>query len=95
MQKADPLRSVTKEHQEKKTSNCSIGRSITPAGRRTLHQRRLTPFEPDKVSSKVYLNCFYFLFMISFRICIGILMYTWLLLGLLSLELHIFLSVII
>uniref|UniRef100_A0A8C3DPS5 Centromere protein J C-terminal domain-containing protein n=1 Tax=Corvus moneduloides TaxID=1196302 RepID=A0A8C3DPS5_CORMO len=49
VQKADPLRSVTKEHQEKKSSNCSIGRSTTPTGRRTPHQGRLTPFEPDKV----------------------------------------------
>ncbi|KAM4785523.1 uncharacterized protein ACIQIH_004420 [Cyanocitta cristata] len=49
VQKADPLRSVTKEHQEKKPSDCSIGRSTTPTGRRTPHQGRLTPFEPDKV----------------------------------------------
>lgn len=50
MQRADPLRSVTKEHQEKNPSNCSLGRSRTPTGRRTPHQGRLTPFEPEKVS---------------------------------------------
>ncbi|XP_051471242.1 centromere protein J-like [Apus apus] len=47
--RADPLRSMTKEHQEKKPSNCSVGRSTTPTGRRTPHQGRLTPFEPEKV----------------------------------------------
>ncbi|XP_061234568.1 centromere protein J-like [Neopsephotus bourkii] len=45
----DPLRSMTKEHQEKKPSNCSFGRSTTPTGRKTHHQGRLTPFEPEKV----------------------------------------------
>ncbi|XP_054676190.1 uncharacterized protein LOC129204357 isoform X2 [Grus americana] len=49
MQRDDPLRSVTKEHQEKKPSNCSFGRSTTPTGRRTPHQGRLTPFESEKV----------------------------------------------
>ncbi|XP_030355547.1 uncharacterized protein LOC115613768 [Strigops habroptila] len=45
----DPLRLMTKEHQEKKPSNCPFGRSTTPTGRRTPHQGRLTPFEPEKV----------------------------------------------
>ncbi|XP_055570863.1 centromere protein J-like [Falco cherrug] len=49
VQRADPLQSVTKEHQEKKPSNCSLGRSSTPTGRRTPHQGRLTPLEPEKV----------------------------------------------
>ncbi|XP_053918306.1 centromere protein J-like [Cuculus canorus] len=49
VQKADPLRSVTKEHQEKKPSNCSLGRSTTLTGRRTPRQGRLTPFEPEKL----------------------------------------------
>lgn len=35
-----------------KRENCSIGRTTTPAGRRTLHQGRLTPFEPDKASQQ-------------------------------------------
>ncbi|XP_039235499.1 centromere protein J-like [Pipra filicauda] len=48
VQRAHPLRSVTKEHQEKKPSNCSIDRS-TPTGRRTLNQGKLTPLEPEKV----------------------------------------------
>ncbi|XP_054053193.1 centromere protein J-like isoform X1 [Rissa tridactyla] len=49
VQRADPLRLVTKEHHEKKPSNCSLGRSTTPTGKRTPHQGRLTPFEPQKV----------------------------------------------
>ncbi|XP_057262926.1 centromere protein J-like [Pezoporus wallicus] len=49
VQRDDPLRSMTKEHQEKKPSNCSFGRSTTPTGRKTHHQGRLTPFEPEKV----------------------------------------------
>ncbi|XP_026701691.1 T-complex protein 10A homolog [Athene cunicularia] len=49
VQRADPLRLVTKEHQEKKISNSSLGRSTTPTGRRTPHQGRLTPFEPEEV----------------------------------------------
>ncbi|XP_033916656.1 centromere protein J-like [Melopsittacus undulatus] len=48
VQRDDPLRSMTKEHQEKKPSNCSFGRSTTPTGRKTPHQGRLTPFEPEK-----------------------------------------------
>ncbi|XP_017932839.2 centromere protein J-like [Manacus vitellinus] len=48
VQRAHPLRSVTKEHQEKKPSNCSIDRS-TPTSRRTLNQGKLTPLEPEKV----------------------------------------------
>ncbi|KAJ7411562.1 centromere protein J-like protein [Willisornis vidua] len=48
VQRDHPLRSVTKEYQEKKPSNCFTSRS-TPTGRRTLHQGRLTPFEPEKV----------------------------------------------
>ncbi|XP_035745524.1 centromere protein J-like [Egretta garzetta] len=43
------LRSVTKEHHKNKPSNCSLGRSTTPTGRRTPHQGRLMPFEPEKV----------------------------------------------
>uniref|UniRef100_A0A8C2SUF4 Uncharacterized LOC107311474 n=1 Tax=Coturnix japonica TaxID=93934 RepID=A0A8C2SUF4_COTJA len=49
VQKADPLRMVTKEHQEKKTSRCSLGRSTTPTGRTTPHQGRVTPFELEEV----------------------------------------------
>ncbi|XP_072188305.1 uncharacterized protein [Excalfactoria chinensis] len=49
VQKADPLRMVTKEQQEKKTSRCSLGRSTTPTGRTTLHQGSVTPFELEEV----------------------------------------------
>ncbi|XP_019468399.1 T-complex protein 10A homolog 2 isoform X2 [Meleagris gallopavo] len=49
VQKADPLRLVTKEHQEKKPSHCTLGRSTTPTGRRTPHQGRVTPFESEEV----------------------------------------------
>ncbi|XP_021245995.1 uncharacterized protein LOC110395657 isoform X2 [Numida meleagris] len=48
-QKADPLRLVTKEHQDKKPSHCSLGRSTTPTGRTTPHQGRVTPFESEKI----------------------------------------------
>ncbi|KAM6407375.1 uncharacterized protein J5M81_003592 [Pluvialis apricaria] len=48
VQRADSVRLVTKEHHEKKPSNCSLARSTTPTGRRTPHQGRLTPFEPEK-----------------------------------------------
>uniref|UniRef100_A0A8V0XNM4 Centromere protein J C-terminal domain-containing protein n=1 Tax=Gallus gallus TaxID=9031 RepID=A0A8V0XNM4_CHICK len=49
VRKADPLRLITKEHQEKKTSHCSLGRSTTPTGRTTPHQGRVTPFESEEV----------------------------------------------
>ncbi|XP_042652057.1 uncharacterized protein LOC116962626 [Tyto alba] len=48
VQRADSLRLLTKGHQEKKISNCSLGRSTTPTGR-IPHQGRLTPFEPEVV----------------------------------------------
>ncbi|XP_013801573.1 centromere protein J-like [Apteryx mantelli] len=50
VQRTEYLRSVTKEHQEKKSSNCFLSRSTTPTGRRTPHQERVTPFEPEKVA---------------------------------------------
>ncbi|OPJ72814.1 centromere protein J [Patagioenas fasciata monilis] len=56
VQKTDPSRLVTKEHQEKKPSNCSLGRSTTPIGRRMPHQGRLTPFEPEKVVHQLSLT---------------------------------------
>ncbi|XP_064365407.1 LOW QUALITY PROTEIN: centromere protein J-like [Dromaius novaehollandiae] len=49
-QRTECLRSVTKEHQEKKSSNCFLSRSTTPTGRRTPHQGRVTPFEPEEVA---------------------------------------------
>ncbi|KAM9563200.1 uncharacterized protein ACIB01_006061 [Guaruba guarouba] len=50
VQRDDPVRSMTKEHQEKKPSDCCFSRSTAPAGRKTPHQGRLTPFEPEKVA---------------------------------------------
>ncbi|XP_068795282.1 centromere protein J isoform X3 [Struthio camelus] len=50
VQRTESLRSVTKEHLEKKSSNCFLSRSTTPTGRRTPHQGRVTPSEPEKVA---------------------------------------------
>lgn len=90
MQKADPLRFVIKEHQEKKQSNCSLGISTTPTGRKTPHQGRMTPFasEKKKVSGKVYLGSLCFLFTVLFRRWIGIIFLAKLLASLLALVLH-------
>ncbi|XP_043367227.1 centromere protein J-like isoform X2 [Dermochelys coriacea] len=49
VQRTESLKSVTREPREKTPSNHFHSRSTTPTGRRTSHQGRLTPFEPEKV----------------------------------------------
>ncbi|KAG6930624.1 centromere protein J [Chelydra serpentina] len=49
VQRTESLKSVTRELREKTPSNHFHSRSTTPTGRRTSHQGRLTPFEPEKV----------------------------------------------
>ncbi|XP_074804868.1 centrosomal P4.1-associated protein-like isoform X3 [Natator depressus] len=49
VQRTESLKSVTREPREKTPSYHFHSRSTTPTGRRTSHQGRLTPFEPEKV----------------------------------------------
>ncbi|KYO18718.1 hypothetical protein Y1Q_0009160 [Alligator mississippiensis] len=52
LEKTESLKSVTREQREKISSDRLHSRSATPTGRRTPHARRLTPFEPDKVTHR-------------------------------------------
>ncbi|XP_030412606.1 T-complex protein 10A homolog 2 isoform X3 [Gopherus evgoodei] len=56
VQRTESLKSVTRESREKTPSNHFHSRSTTPTGRRTPHQGRLTPFEPEKVMHQSSLN---------------------------------------
>ncbi|XP_065444993.1 centromere protein J-like isoform X1 [Chrysemys picta bellii] len=56
VQRTESLKSVTREPREKTPSNHFHSRSTTPTGRRTPHQGRLTPFEPEKVMHQSSLN---------------------------------------
>ncbi|XP_029766902.1 T-complex protein 10A homolog 2 [Terrapene carolina triunguis] len=56
VQRTESLKSVTREPREKTPSNHFHSRSTTPTGRRTPHQGRLTPFEPEKVIHQSSLN---------------------------------------
>ncbi|CAM4647136.1 unnamed protein product [Lepidochelys kempii] len=56
VQRTESLKSVTREPREKTPSNHFHSRSTTPTGRRTSHQGRLTPFEPEKVMRQSFHN---------------------------------------
>ncbi|XP_067392023.1 centromere protein J-like [Emydura macquarii macquarii] len=56
VERTESSKSVTREHREKTPSNHFQSRSTTPTDRRTPHQGRLTPFEPEKVMHQLSHN---------------------------------------